>query len=137
MKAVVSGRLSGSGWRRYVLVSMICAAVTVACGSIPSLETAQCSEARDHIKRFYSFHFGNDMTPSTENLKAREQYLTARLFNSVSAVTKDSQDYFTAASDFPKAFRVGECKAQSPEKTEFQVLMLWRDDKRSEQKEIA
>ncbi len=105
--------------------------------SIPNLETSQCSETRDAVKRFYSFHFGNDMAPTRDNLSARKPYLTDRLFNSLWAVDSIAGDYFTASSDVPKAFRVGECKVVSPEKTTFQVLLLWRDDTRSEQKEVA
>ena len=53
---------------------------TTAC-SVPNLESQQCSEARDVVKKFYSFHFANDMTPSPESLKASEQFLTDVLYH--------------------------------------------------------
>ncbi len=107
----------------------------LAC-SVPSLEKPQCVAARDTVKRFYSFHFGNDMHPSADNLKAREQFLTSELISSLSASTETAKDYFTATEDYPKAFRVGECISGSDDKVILQVLLLWRDDTKSEQKEV-
>jgi len=104
--------------------------------SIPSLEKPQCTEARDAVKRFYSFHFGNDMHPSPENLKARAQFLTSELIKVLSASSETSRDYFTATENYPKAFRVGSCSSDSNDKVTLQVLLLWRDDTKSEQKEV-
>lgn len=118
-----------------LLISVIFLAGS-AC-SIPSLEPSECAEARVAVKQFYSFHFANDMEPSKENLHARQQYLTPRLFNSLWAATSVAGDHFTTPSNYPKAFRVGECTVQNPEKAVFQVILLWHDDTRSEQKEIA
>lgn len=105
--------------------------------SIPNLEEPPCIESRDSIRQFYSFHFGNDMKPSAENLKLREKFLTPELVKTLTASNETAVDHFTATSDYPKAFRVGECKAINPTKTEFQVILFWRDDTRSEQKEVA
>jgi hypothetical protein len=77
------------------------------------------------------------MKPSTENLKLREKYLTADLLKTLSASNETALDYFTAATDYPKAFRTGTCKVISPSETEFQVIFFWRDDNRSEQKEVT
>ncbi len=104
--------------------------------SLPSLEKPQCAAARDTVKRFYSFHFGNDMHPSPENLKAREQFLTSELVSTLSASTETAKDYFTATETYPKAFRVGSCTSDSDDKATLQVLLLWRDDTKNEQKEV-
>ena len=77
------------------------------------------------------------MKPSTENLKLREKFLTPELFKALSGSNETAVDYFTATTDYPKTFRTGECKVISPTETEFQVVLLWRDDKRSEQKEVS
>ena len=105
--------------------------------SVPNLEDPACTEARVEIRQFYSFHFANDMKPSAENLKLREKYLTADLMKTLSVSNETSLDYFTAATDYPKAFRTGTCKVLSPSETEFQVILFWRDDYRSEQKEVT
>ena len=104
--------------------------------SIPNLEKPQCTAARDAVKRFYSFHFGSDMSSSPENLKAREAFLTTELVKALSASTETKKDYFTATDNYPKAFRVGECSSGSDDKTTLQVLLLWRDDTKNEQKEV-
>jgi hypothetical protein len=105
--------------------------------SVPNLEDPACTEARIDVRQFYSFHFANDMKPSAENLKQREKYLTADLMKILSASNETAADYFTAATDYPKAFRTGTCKVISPSETEFQVILFWRDDYRSEQKEVT
>ena len=136
-------KLALGSWRLAdtLRVALLCCLLPAAYGhlacSIPNLETAECSEARDAVKRFYSFHFANDMAHTPENLSQRKPYLTDRLFNSLWAADSIPGDHFTATANYPKAFRVGECKVVSPEKTVFQVLLLWKDDTRSEQKEIA
>jgi hypothetical protein len=122
------------------IVALCCLLPTAYCElacSIPSLEKPQCTTARDTVKRFYSFHFGNDMRPSPENLKAREQFLTSDLVKALSsASTETSKDYFTATDNYPKAFRVGLCTSDSDDKATLQVLLLWRDDTKNEQKEV-
>lgn len=105
--------------------------------SVPNLEDPVCSESRTAVRQFYSFHFGNDMHPSPENLKQREKFLTAGLIKTISASNETKVDYFTGTGDYPKAFRLGTCKVVSPAQTEFQVLLFWRDDTRSEQKEVT
>jgi len=76
------------------------------------------------------------MHPSPENLKAREQFLTRELIKVLSASSETSRDYFTATENYPKAFRVGSCSSDSNDKVTLQVLLLWRDDTKSEQKEV-
>ena len=107
----------------------------MAC-SIPSLEKAECSAGRDVVRRFYSFHFGTDMSSSPENLKARESFLTSELFRALSGSADTKKDYFTATENYPKAFRVGECTVTSTDQATLQVVLLWRDDNRSDQKEV-
>ena len=104
--------------------------------SIPNLEPPACTESRTAVREFYSFHFGNDMKFSKENLKLREKFLTAELSKQIALSQENTDPFTTGTNDIPKAFRVGECKVISPERTEFQVLLFWRDDTRSEQREI-
>ena len=108
---------------------------TAGC-SVPNLEKPQCTEARNAVKRFYSLHVGGDMKPSPENLKAREAFLTGELFNKLRAANESAEDYFTATDEYPKAFRVGVCESVSDNTATLQVLLLWRDDTASEQKEV-
>ena len=125
--------------RCHIGVTLICLLLFHLCllsCSIPNLEKPQCIEARDAVKRFYSLHFGTDMHPSRENLKAREPFLTPDLIGSLSASGETSRDYFTATENYPRAFRVGECTSGSETQATLQVLLLWRDDTSSDQKEV-
>lgn len=104
--------------------------------SIPNLEKPECSESRDFIRQFYSFHFGNDLKPNLENLKMRGKFLSPRLFEQLKNQPETAKDYFTQTDDYPKAFRVGSCTVDSPEKTNFEVLLFWKTETRSEQRTI-
>ena len=111
--------------------------------SIPNLEEQDCREARGRVREFYSFHFGNDMNLSEENVKLRDKFLTSRLrtdlLNDAVTLPVKTTEYFTAAptNDLPKAFRVGECRVVQPgQEVRFDVLLFWKDDTRTEQKHV-
>jgi hypothetical protein len=105
---------------------------------VPNLEEQDCREARDVVREFYSFHFGNDMHPSADNVRLREKYLTSRLKDNLLNAPATDVDYFTATSDLPKAFRVGGCTVNAPgQSVNFDVLLFWKDDKRTEQKHVS
>ena len=104
--------------------------------SVPNLEPESCIEARTPIREFYSFHFGNDMNFSQEDLKKREQFLTPEFVNKHRNVPDGADPFTTGDTDVPKAFRVGECREIAPDKTQFQVLLFWKDDARTEQRQI-
>ncbi|MDQ2746758.1 MAG: hypothetical protein M3T96_05810 [Acidobacteriota bacterium] len=108
-----------------------------SCGSIPNLEKPECEQSRDMVREFYSVHFGNEMQPSEAYLKLRERFLTADLKDLVSKNLADKRDYFTATDDYPKAFRIGECRIAAPGKTVFGVLLFWKTDTRTEQREVT
>ena len=116
-----------------MVFALLLAACMTAC-SIPNLETSDCVQARDTVREFYSFHFGNDMTFSAENLEPRKKFLTRdflqRLENDNPKV-----DPFTLTSDEPKAFRVGDCRI-TESGVELDVLLFWKTDARTEQRSI-
>ena len=107
----------------------------VASCSLPSLEKPECTEARDAVKQLYSFHFGNDMHPTQENLKARERFLTADLYKSLVG-SAASEDYFTKSEAPPKTFKIAKCEAPQSDKVRIQVQLYWRDDSKTTQKEV-
>jgi hypothetical protein len=126
---------------RYLRVSASVSLMALAFGlsacSIPNLEPADCTAARNVMREFYSFHFGNDMKFSIENLELRKRFLTAGFFDELRGREQQALDPFTLTNDVPKAFRVGECRVtESGKRTEFEVLLFWKDDQRSEQRTI-
>ncbi len=106
--------------------------------SIPNLEKPECGAAQQVVKELYSFHFGNDMKFTSENLKLREKFLSHELFGNLSKQNESAADYFTQTSDYPKAFRIGKCEIIEPEKrVNFAVVLFWKTDERSEQREVG
>ncbi len=121
----------------YVSLCLIFISALLAGGcGIPNLDPPACTESRTAVREFYSFHFGNDMNFSPESLELRERFLTPELAKQMSTEQEGMDPFTTGTNDFPKAFRIGECKEISPSQTEFQVLLFWRDDTRNEQREI-
>lgn len=108
--------------------------LTFSC-SIPNLEKPECTASRNVVKEFYSYHFGNDMKFTSENLKSRERFLSAEFAGHLERFMTQS-DPFTLTDDLPKAFSVSGCNAIDENKADVRVLLFWRDDTRSEQREI-
>jgi len=104
--------------------------------SIPNLEDPVCTEARTEVREFYSSHFGNGMGLSPDNLKKLERFLTPRFFEEVSNEREEIDPFTTGTTELPNAFRVGECRAVSSTKAEFQILLFWRDDIHNQQREV-
>ncbi|HEY8559829.1 MAG TPA: hypothetical protein VIL74_05455 [Pyrinomonadaceae bacterium] len=118
-----------------LLASVFC--LLSACGSVPNLEAPECTAARGVVKEFYSYHFGNEMKFSPENLKQREKFLTPEYYESLQRARGEADVFTTNNTDYPKAFRVGKCEIVDPAKTNVQVLLFWKDDARTEQREIT
>jgi hypothetical protein len=108
---------------------------TFAC-SVPNLESPECTDSRLAVKQFYSFHFANEMKFSADNLKQREKFLTPEFAKLMESLTSENDVFTINSSDLPKAFRIGECKVIEPTKTNLEIVLFWRDDIRSEQKNI-
>ncbi len=133
---IPNSRFQISDYRSKFLVSIIFflqVIFTLSC-SLPNLEKPECIDSREIVKQFYSFHFGNDMKPNFENLKAREKFLSPRLFEELKTQPETAKDYFTQTDDYPKAFRVGGCEVVSPDKTIFEILIFWKTETRTEQR---
>lgn len=104
--------------------------------SVPNLEKPECIASRATVKQFYSNHFGGDFKPNAANLEKSKNYLTANLLEELKNKNENQQDYFTQTADYPKAFRVGGCEVISNDKTIFEILIFWKDEVRTEQREI-
>lgn len=110
--------------------------ILVSTGCIPNLDPPECSASRTTVREFYSFHFANEMSFSEEGLKKREHYLTPEMVQQLGNAAEGTDPFTTGDGDFPKAFRPGECRVISPDRTVFDVLIFWKDDTRSEQRSI-
>lgn len=117
-------------------IRLILLAFVLSACAVPNIENPRCREAQDFLKKFYSFHFGNEMRSSAENLDKRKEFLTGELQQQLARQNPSAFDYFTQTEDYPKAFRVGACEAVGEEKILTDILLFWKDDTRSEQREI-
>lgn len=88
------------------------------------------------MREFYSFHFGNEMGFSRERSSQREKFLTPSLAEQISSSPEGTDPFTTGNTDFPKAFRAGECRVMTPGRTQFDLVLFWKDDNRSEQRVI-
>jgi hypothetical protein len=73
---------------------------------------------------------------SAQGLKQRAKFLSPEFATAVGRSPENIDPFTTGSEDLPKAFRVGECKEITPEKTLVSVLIFWRDETRTEQREI-
>ncbi len=117
-------------------ILLLASSVILSC-SQPVLESSECIKARDPLKRFYSFHIGNEMTPSIENLDERKKFLSTRLIENLKQLTPTKMDYFTQTEDYPKAFRAGKCETIDTKRASFKVLLFWRTNDENIQREIT
>jgi hypothetical protein len=98
--------------------------------SLPKLETADCADATEAVREFYSFHYSNDIAMSPDNLKAREKYLSPRLYEEL-LKNRPERDYFTDSQIAPKAFKVAECRAVDENTANVNVHLFWKPDERN------
>ena len=137
MKTEVRSQKAKVSRRRFFIFCLLSSVFCLlSCGSIPNLELRECAESSGVVKEFYSYHFGNEMKFSPQNLKLREKFLTPEFVKSLQTLQTENDVFTTNSMDFPKTFRVGKCEVVSPEKTNFEIVLFWRDDTRSEQKSI-
>lgn len=102
---------------------------------MPNLEDPKCTESRVAAKEFFSYHFGNDMKFTPENLARREKFLSPELNKTLQKLVTES-DPFTLSESSPRAFRIGGCVVRSEVATDIEVLLFWRDDTNYQSKEI-
>lgn len=119
-----------------IFLVLICVGISSFGCSQPILESNECIEARDPVKRFYSFHVGNEMRPSKKTLEKRSDYLSKRLKDELNAQPDTKRDYFTQTEDYPKAFRAGKCTTKGKNRTELEILLFWRKEETNIQRMI-
>lgn len=137
MRSVISFRWPVVSLRKLsVIFCLLLSAFCIPACSIPNLESKQCGDAREAVRKFYSFHYANDIAPTAENLEQRKKYLTPELFRSLSE-KPPQKDYFTNSETAPKAFRVAACKEIDADTTNLGVHLFWKpNDATNVQKEI-
>jgi hypothetical protein len=91
--------------------------------SVPNLESGECSEAREQLKRFYSARLGEE--PVQEST-----FVTNELAAKLRERHDSGMDYFTASptsGPLPASFRVGACSEQSYDAAAFEVRLFSKE----------
>ncbi len=112
----------------------LCAFLLVSC-NVPVLESASCTTARDELKKLYSLHFDQGPEKDEASRKLLERYVSLSLQKDIDR--RKGFDYLTQTTDFPKAFRIGECREEGKERLRFGMLLFWKEPGRDEQKAIS
>lgn len=123
--------------RRAAIIGLCALFGTGLACSIPNLESPECAAARGAVRELYSYHFGNDMHFSPQTLAGRKRFLTTEFYDSLSG-SPAGRDPFTKTdeSDPPRAFQVGNCTSNGADGADLEVLLFWKTDVRSEQREL-
>ncbi len=119
---------------RYFLLIFL--ALFVSSCKIPTIESQDCLDARAAVREFYSYHFDGDMALSEKELDKLQKYMTPETVKELRGQETENDVFTTNTNDYPKAFRIGDCKLISPDKAEMSVLLFWRTEERTEQREI-
>jgi hypothetical protein len=113
----------------------VAAFFAVSC-EIPVIESQDCSEAQIAVREFYSYHFDGDMAINAKELERLKKYMTPQAAKELEGTETENDIFTTNSTDHPKAFRIGSCKLEQPDTARLSVLLFWRSDERTEQREI-
>lgn len=130
-------RRRAESWRlNLFLFCLLISICSLSSCAVPNIENPECREAQEFLKKFYSLHFGEGLRPSAEGFEKRREFLTDELKRKLEGQNETATDYFTQTDDYPKAFRVGACEIINENKILVEVLLFWKTDTRTEQREI-
>jgi len=100
--------------------------------SIPNLESAECTEARETARGFYSWYFGTSAEDREKQKHVRTRYVSTLFQPNRTGPADWEKDPFTLTRNFPSTFRIGKCELESEKRAEFEVQLLWRPGELSE-----
>lgn len=114
-----------------LILAILQLSLFAAACSIPNLETAQCSEARDVVKEFYSWYLGTDPTQLEQQPEVLDRFISPKFAQSVGGI-----DPFFLSDTPPTTFKVGRCETVDEDHLRLQVQLYWRYERQIEQKEV-
>jgi hypothetical protein len=101
--------------------------------SIPNPETQQCSEARDSVKEFYSWYLGTDPEQRNKQPDVFRKYISAA--SPLNSTSSDVDPFFNSTTT-PTTFKIAKCETPSADHTNIQVQLYWRQEQKTEQREV-
>jgi hypothetical protein len=109
-------------------------ALCIGSCSLPSLESGECSQARDTVKQFYSWYLGTETGEKDKHPEIFNKYVSSEFL--VGHGKSSGNDPYFLSPTFPKTFKIGVCKQIDAQKVDMQVQLYWRDDAKTVQKEV-
>ena len=101
-----------------------CALCILSC-SVPKIESADCSAAREVTKRYYSLAIGGDLAHQPDAL-AQVKGLQTPKMTVTGTKPGDGRDQYNFSLTPPSSSRVDECADLGPGKASTDVTVIWR-----------
>ena len=117
--------------------AFVCLLPTAYCQlscSIPNLETAQCSEARDSVKEFYSWYSGTESEDRAKQPEVFKKYISSE--SPLNSAGGEKIDPFFNSATPPTTFKIGKCEMVDGTHTNIQVQLYWRQEAKTDQREV-
>ena len=135
MKLVSQKSHAGASRAIFVILS-VCLAAMIIFGSscnVPNLESPECTQARDTLRQFYSWHIGTSADDRIKQPEIQNKFVSPGFLPDPN---NSADDPFTFSKDMPKTFKIGKCESSDEKKVTMQVQLYWRDDSQTVQKEV-
>jgi hypothetical protein len=103
----------------------IAIALSIVSCSVPKIESADCSAAREVTKRYYSLAIGGDLAHQPDAMAQIRAMLTPR-FTASGVKAGDGRDPYNFSIRPPSSSRVDECSDLGAGKAATDVTVIWR-----------
>ena len=100
--------------------------------SIPNLEGQQCTEARDAVHDFYFWYLGTEPAMRDKQRDVYDRFIAPQF----STVSKTNVDPFFLSDTTPTTLKIGKCEMKDDSHVTMQVQLYWRQDGKTDQKEV-
>jgi hypothetical protein len=118
---------------RHAVAATFIFIVLVLCGcSIPNLERQQCTEARDVVHDFYFWYLGTEPAMRDKQQDVYNRFIAP----SFQSAAKTELDPFFLSPTIPTTLKIGKCEMKDDSHVEMQVQLYWRQDGKTDQKEV-
>lgn len=109
----------------------------LGCGSIPNLESPECTQARDSVRQFYSWYFGTDAEQRAKQPEIIRKFMAASFVPYKVGGIEREPDPYTMTRSMPTTFKLAQCKASGPESVYLKVQFLWKPGESGENGEMV
>lgn len=110
---------------RFALICLLPFAFCLVSCSLPTLESPECSAAREAAREYYSLAIGGEPNSHSE-VPARLNALRTPGFSTGETATRDGRDPYYFSLLQPTSYRVGTCSTRPDGRVNVAVTVIWR-----------